>query len=311
MIFPRNLIVILCFYNFFTFVYCQETIVKFENEEQVVKKFILLEKEEKLEEGLAVLDLGLRQYPMSTKIGSQKLHLLMGMERYEECLNWLNEFIPKIPEEKKNSWIRTRNWPMQQLLFRELEQKEFDKALFFLREMANSRYKNIGYLNRSDRFEPLRTLSEFNHILKKIADNAGIGKPAKDFSVVLTTGETFTLSEQKGKVILIDFWSTSCPPCIKEFPNLRDIYSVSKHKGFEILSISLDGNKEKFYKFLESNPMPWKHVFTGKMWKDDVKLLYEVDAIPSLWLIDKKGILRYVNYKGKELEAAVEKLISE
>ena len=71
---------------------------------------------------------------------------------------------------------------------------------------------------------------------------AGAGPSAPDFSLKSTDGRTVRLSDYLGKnVVLIDFWSTTCDPCLAEMPYLVDLYKAKKDKGFVILAVSLDG----------------------------------------------------------------------
>ncbi|MCK7489529.1 MAG: redoxin family protein [Anaerotruncus sp.] len=67
--------------------------------------------------------------------------------------------------------------------------------------------------------------------MKKISENTGLGKPARDFTVSLTGGSAYTLSAQKGRVVLVDFWSTSCPPASKSSPISAPFTKPTKRKG--------------------------------------------------------------------------------
>jgi peroxiredoxin len=67
------------------------------------------------------------------------------------------------------------------------------------------------------------------------------GSSAPDFSLQATDGSTVHLSDYRGKVVLLDFWSTTCDPCMAEMPHLVDLYRANKDKGFVVLAISLDG----------------------------------------------------------------------
>ena len=69
----------------------------------------------------------------------------------------------------------------------------------------------------------------------------GGGGTAPDFSLKSTEGRTVRLSDYLGKVVLIDFWSTTCDPCMAEMPHLVDLYKAKKDKGFVVLAVSLDG----------------------------------------------------------------------
>jgi peroxiredoxin len=71
------------------------------------------------------------------------------------------------------------------------------------------------------------------------------GAPAPDFTLPALDGKSVRLSEHRGKVVLIDFWSTTCDPCMVEMPHLVDLYKKHKDKGFVVLAISLDGPESR------------------------------------------------------------------
>jgi peroxiredoxin len=71
------------------------------------------------------------------------------------------------------------------------------------------------------------------------------GAAAPDFTLPALDGSTIHLSDYKGKVVLIDFWSTTCDPCLAAMPHLVDLYKKQKDKGFVILAISLDGPESR------------------------------------------------------------------
>jgi thiol-disulfide isomerase/thioredoxin len=70
-------------------------------------------------------------------------------------------------------------------------------------------------------------------------DDVAIDSPARDFQAHLLGGGDLSLSSLRGKVVLVDFWATWCPPCLKEMPNLVSIYENQHDKGFEIISVYL------------------------------------------------------------------------
>ena len=88
-----------------------------------------------------------------------------------------------------------------------------------------------------------------------------LGKPAPDFNLKDIYGETVSLVDFRGKVVLLDFWATWCGPCIHELPALKAIYEKHKHNTeFALISISADANDETVAKFVEENKMPWIHI---------------------------------------------------
>ena len=135
-----------------------------------------------------------------------------------------------------------------------------------------------------------------------------IGKPALDFHVTDLNGETLSLEQYRGQVVLLDFWATWCPPCIAEIPNVKKTYEKYKDQKFQIVGISLDRSKEPLEAYIEKENLTWLHYWDniGK-----VSNLYKVQAIPSTFLIDGEGVIRKTNLRGHTLEHAVAELVGE
>ena len=135
-----------------------------------------------------------------------------------------------------------------------------------------------------------------------------VGKPAPEFKVKDLKGKEISLEKYRGKVVLLDFWATWCGPCIAELPNVQKTYEKYKDKKFEIIGISLDRSATKLDNFLKKRELPWVHY-----WDDGDKVAdqYRVTAIPSMFLLDGKGIIRTTNLRGAKLEKAVDALVKE
>ncbi len=136
-----------------------------------------------------------------------------------------------------------------------------------------------------------------------------IGLPAISFSTKTAAGKPIKLEDYQGKVVLLDFWASWCAPCRKEMPNVKNVYGKYHEKGFEIIGISLDNTMAKFKGYLQSEQMPWPQIFDGKGWQGELGNLYAVSVIPSTYLLDREGIIRYKNVRGGDLEKAVKVLI--
>lgn len=138
-----------------------------------------------------------------------------------------------------------------------------------------------------------------------------IGLPALAFSGTTAAGDPIKLEDYRGKVVLLDFWASWCAPCRQEMPNVKKVYGKYHQTGFDIIGISLDDKESKFDEYIQSEQMPWPQMFDGKGWKSEVGQLYAVNAIPSTYLLDREGRIRYRNVRGEELERAVIKLLAE
>ncbi len=115
---------------------------------------------------------------------------------------------------------------------------------------------------------------------------------APDFSITTADGEYISLDDLKGKVVLLDFWGTWCPPCVESVPALRDLQKrFAKEPGFKMISVSNDGDELKWRGFIEKNQML---AWTQYLDKDrHVVRAFEVKAYPTYILLDTEGIVRF------------------
>jgi thiol-disulfide isomerase/thioredoxin len=135
---------------------------------------------------------------------------------------------------------------------------------------------------------------------------AGQRFPRLKFKAV--DGLPVDIDKLQGKVVLIDFWATWCGPCVKEMPNLISTYHKHREKGFEIIGISLDNDLPTLKNYLNQNQITWPQHCDGKGWDNMISSRFNIRAIPFTVLIDRKGIVQYLNLRGQDLETAVETL---
>jgi thiol-disulfide isomerase/thioredoxin len=139
----------------------------------------------------------------------------------------------------------------------------------------------------------------------------GVGNPAPEVEGTDLDGKKVKLSSYKGKVVLLDFWATWCGPCISMIPHEREMVAKLKDKPFVLLSVSLDKNKSDLTEFLATEKMPWAHWWDGS---GAVAKVFKVRPIPTLYLIDAKGVVRKKwvgSQKSDVLEKAIEELLVE
>ena len=136
-----------------------------------------------------------------------------------------------------------------------------------------------------------------------------VGKPL-DIQFTALDGRTVDLSQMKGKVVLLDFWATWCGPCVGEIPHVKEAYEKYHSKGFEVIGISFDGDKQSLTRFVHSRDLPWPQYYDGLVWKNKFGVQYAIDSIPTMWLVDKKGNLHTEDAR-ENLQDQVEKLLAE
>ena len=152
-----------------------------------------------------------------------------------------------------------------------------------------------------------KELEERISILTKVEP----GKPAQAFTQADVNGNPVSLASYKGKYVLVEFWASWCGPCRAENPNLLEQYNLYKNKGFDIVGVSLDDNKEKWTTAIAKDGMPWTQVSDLKGWNNMVALLYGVRAVPASFLIDPAGKIVANDLRGETLNKKLQQLFSE
>ncbi len=135
------------------------------------------------------------------------------------------------------------------------------------------------------------------------------GSMAPDIVLPDLFGKRMALSSLRGKYILIDFWASWCRPCREESPNLIALYNKNKGFGFDILSVSLDDNKDAWNKAINDDHLLWNHVSDLKKWNSIVVEQYNIESIPFTVLINKDGKIIAKNLRGEALAKKVEEAI--
>ncbi len=119
--------------------------------------------------------------------------------------------------------------------------------------------------------------------------NVADGSPAPDLTMATPDGGTLSISDLKGKYVLIDFWASWCKPCRVENPNVVALYNQYKDKGFEIVGVSLDDNREAWLQAIQDDKLTWKHMSDLKKWESSSVGVYGFQGIPYTVLIDPNG----------------------
>lgn len=245
------------------------------------------------------------------------------------------EEIAKLPEEDADAALRERSTKMATALNfalltygTEEEKKELLPALIekvlSAETLTAAEYSMMGNLLEasvaSDPKLAEETLAKFKEAIAAKGDENGSKALAQLEGVIRRAtlvgqklelagtkfdGEKFDIADLKGKVVLVDFWATWCPPCRAEHPNMLTNYRKYKDKGFEIVGVSLDQDREALTEFLNESEGHWIILHDDKG-ENPATEHYAITGIPAMFLVDEEGVVISTEARGEELTRLLE-----
>jgi thiol-disulfide isomerase/thioredoxin len=192
----------------------------------------------------------------------------------------------------------------------EIAEVAFWKALLYVQIISDKQAKGVELLKKIVADYPeTKFAKQAPLMIAKLESEVKVGTQMKDFEAKDLEGKVLSIASRKGRVLLVDFWATWCGPCVKELPNVLKIYEKYHDKGFEVIGISLDQDKDALTTFIKDKKMSWPQYFDGKGWENKISTQYGIDSIPATYLLDKEGKVLAIGLRGEELDAAVLKAI--
>jgi peroxiredoxin len=187
----------------------------------------------------------------------------------------------------------------------------------YITPLAIYRYNQVtgDYAKLEEMYNSLvgdvKTTAMANYLSQQIAENkkAAYGMQVADFSQADTSGKNISLSNFKGKYVLVDFWASWCGPCRAENPNVVNTFTKFKDKNFTVLGVSLDRTKQPWLDAIAADGLTWTHVSDLQFWNNAVAQQFGIQSIPQNLLLDPEGKLVGKNLRGSALEYKLTKLL--
>ena len=250
--------------------------------------------------------------------------------KYRQQTKYLVEDINQIAYEQQKA-IFSNDIELASKLRKDISQKEREVMLYEWDFIINNRDSYMSALllevfmvenkvNKDSIIEVFNTFSnriKISNVGKNIADllrqyedPINVGELAPDFTAPSLDGGNITLSENLGKVTLIDFWAAWCRPCRVENPNLVRLYKKYSSSGLQIVGVSLDRTKEQWEKAVSDDNLPWIQVSNLNFCNDPIARQYSIRAIPQSFLLDENGYVIAKNLRGLSLDQKIESALS-
>ncbi|MBN2858284.1 MAG: TlpA family protein disulfide reductase [Candidatus Delongbacteria bacterium] len=280
--------------------------------------------------------------PSNTNAFENLFYYYFSMEENQKAADLLDTFVKNNPELLSNSYIaenylniknydkaseylktardRKEKDPQQDYIDAKLKiiSGEISPAVKLLESYVNSNLndRTLAFRLTEDVFcEKLFDNKRYLKLLKKVENGAPtIGDKAPSLAGLYFSGSAHDPNMLQNKVYLIDFWAEWCSPCKSEMPNVIAVYERFRSRGFEIIGVNLDNEKDKnkALEYISENSIAWNHIFSGLDWNDPNVSAYKINGIPATILVDGKGVIRYKYIRGEDLlSEKIERLLNE
>jgi peroxiredoxin len=208
-------------------------------------------------------------------------------EKREAYYEKLSDFIRKHPKSKLSPYLLGKA-----------------STLFY------SQVKELGSLidtSLNDTFEVRSVKALLNQLDK--SKNKAIGVAFLDFALKDSNDRETDTKQYRGKYTLIVCWASWCKPCRAEHPELNILYNKYKDKGFEMMGVSMDKDKEKWTKAIVKDQLQWVQLIDPNAFDGEMARYYDIEAIPANFLLDKEGKILGVGLSPGEIEEMIKKLL--
>jgi peroxiredoxin len=230
---------------------------------------------------------------------------LVEMKRQTDDTDERNRLDAEIIEARLEA--RTRN----SAYILDFARKHNDRVVsaYIMRSQINDVYNDVAELDEilnsfSDRVKETPYFKEIREGLDRLIKTQP-GSAAPEFTLKNRQGEAVSLSDFRGKIVLLDFWASWCASCIASIPSLKELYEKYRDTGFEIIGISTDSDEAAWLRSIEQHELPWINLIdrsTDGDMKNTISTDYSVVFLPTFIMVDKKGKILAKNLSIEEME---------
>ncbi len=142
--------------------------------------------------------------------------------------------------------------------------------------------------------------------------NLKVGKVAPEIAGEDLDGKPLKLGDYRGKVIVVSFWATWCGPCMAMVPHERELCKRLEGRPFALLGVNSDeaDDRDKARKTTREKQMTWPSWWDGEI-RGPIQTAYDVTHWPTVYVLDPRGVIRYIDVRGEALDRAVDSLLAE
>ena len=247
-------------------------------------------------------------------------------EAFMSDMNAIEEEYAEIAESAQNPEFSDAKRKEIEEQLASLEEKLFQAIKNSITDNAGNDFGLYNLFNYYNMFSPEELAVVLDNYMVSFPTNArlqqlkkrndftletSVGKQFKDFEMPDVEGSIHKLSEYiaTNKVTLVDFWASWCGPCRAEMPAVKAAYEAFKDKGFGIVGVSLDNNKNAWTAAIESLGMDWAHISDLKGWNCAGAKLYGVNSIPATILVAQDGTILARNIRGEAIQEKLAELL--